>query len=157
VSTRNLELTQQAFEAINRRDLDWLIAHCDPGVEMHMRGVAGEPVRYVGPAGVREYFRDIAEIWESVEFVPEEIRDLGDSVRDPEAEVPREGERGRRRGQDLRAPTGCATALLSSCGPTAMSPRGSPRPAWISRSELALDLVDEVEVELEEPAQEGDH
>jgi ketosteroid isomerase-like protein len=23
---------------LNRRDLDWLVAHCDPGVEMHMRG-----------------------------------------------------------------------------------------------------------------------
>jgi len=49
-----------AFEAINRRDLDWLVAHCDPGVEMHIRGVAGEPVRYVGAAGIRDYLRDIA-------------------------------------------------------------------------------------------------
>jgi hypothetical protein len=60
VSTRNLELTHQAFEAIHRRDLDWLVAYCDPGVEMHMRGVAGEPVGYVGAAGIREYLRDIA-------------------------------------------------------------------------------------------------
>jgi ketosteroid isomerase-like protein len=80
VPTPNTELTNQPFEAMNRRDLDWLTAHCDPGVEMHMHGVTGEPVLYVGPAGMREYFRDIAEIWESVEFVPEQIRDLGDGV-----------------------------------------------------------------------------
>ena len=38
----------------------------------------GEPAPYVSAAGVRDYFRDLAEIWESVEFVPEDIRDLGD-------------------------------------------------------------------------------
>lgn len=63
MSTPIVELTHRAFEAMNRRDLDWLVAHCDPGVEMHMRGVAGEPVLYVGAAGIRDYLRDIAEIW----------------------------------------------------------------------------------------------
>ena len=79
MSTPIVELTHGAFEAMNHRDLDWLVAHCDPGVEMHMRGVAGEPVLYVGAAGIRDYFRDIAEIWETVEFVPEDVRDLGDT------------------------------------------------------------------------------
>jgi ketosteroid isomerase-like protein len=107
VSTRNVELTNEAFDAMNHRDLDWLIAHCDPGVEMHMRGVAGEPVRYVGPAGVREYFRDIAEIWESVEFVPEEIRDLGDNV----FVILRQRFRGRGSGVDVEGRLACTHRL----------------------------------------------
>jgi ketosteroid isomerase-like protein len=41
VPTPNEELVHQAFEALNRRDVDWLIAHCAPGVEMHMHGGDG--------------------------------------------------------------------------------------------------------------------
>jgi ketosteroid isomerase-like protein len=80
VSTPNVELAYEAIGAMNRRDLDWLIAHSDPGVEMHMHGVAGEPVQYVGAAGIRDYFRDMGEIWELMEFSLEEVRDLGDRV-----------------------------------------------------------------------------
>jgi ketosteroid isomerase-like protein len=76
--TPNVELTRAAYLALNRGDVDWLVEHSDPRVEMHFRGVAGEPVVYVGSAGVREYFRDAAEIWDSVEYLPEDIRDLGD-------------------------------------------------------------------------------
>lgn len=107
VSTRNVELTDQAFEAMNRRDVEWLTAHCDPDVEMHMRGVADEPVLYVGAEGMREYFRDIAEIWESVEFVPEEIRDLGDSV----FVILRQRFRGRGSGLDVEGRLACTYRL----------------------------------------------
>lgn len=78
VSTANVELTRQAYLAMNRGDVDWLIEHSDPGLEMHFLGVAGEPVLYVGASGIRDYFRDIAEIWDSVEYMPEKVRDLGD-------------------------------------------------------------------------------
>jgi ketosteroid isomerase-like protein len=107
VSTRNVELTNQAFEAMNRRDLDWLTAHCDPSVEMHMHGVTGEPVLYVGAEGMRDYFRDIAEIWESVEFVPEEIRDLGDRI----FVILRQRFRGRGSGVDVEGRLACTYRL----------------------------------------------
>jgi ketosteroid isomerase-like protein len=77
-STPTVDLTRAAYMALNRGDVEWLIQHCAPGVEMHFRGVAGEPVLYVGASGVREYFRDIARVWDSVEYTPEQIRDLGD-------------------------------------------------------------------------------
>lgn len=107
VSTPNVELVHQAFDALNRRDLDWLISHCDPDVEMHMRGVAGEPVLYVGAAGMREYFRDIGEIWESVEFVLEDVRDLGDSV----LVIFRQRFRGRGSGVDVEGRSACTFRL----------------------------------------------
>ena len=76
----NIELTRDAYDAINRRDVEWLIARVDPDVEMHMFGIAGVPVVYRGAAGIREYFRDMDELWASYEATPEEIRDLGDRV-----------------------------------------------------------------------------
>jgi ketosteroid isomerase-like protein len=63
---------------MNRGDIDWLVEHSDPGLEMHFIGVAGEPVLYVGASGIREYFRDVGEIWDAIEYLPREIRDLGD-------------------------------------------------------------------------------
>jgi ketosteroid isomerase-like protein len=80
VATPNVELANEAIGAMNRGDVDWLIAHSDPEVELHMYGVAGAPVLYVGAAGIRDYFRDMAEIWELLEFSLEDIRDLGDRV-----------------------------------------------------------------------------
>jgi ketosteroid isomerase-like protein len=80
MASDNAELTRAAFAAMNRGDVEWLIEHSEPDIEMHMRGVAGEPVRYTGASGIREYFRDMAEIWDSVTYVADEIRDLGDRV-----------------------------------------------------------------------------
>jgi ketosteroid isomerase-like protein len=53
-----------------------LIEHCTPDVEIRGRGVAGEPVLYTGAAGIREYFRDMAESWRSIEVVPEHLREI---------------------------------------------------------------------------------
>jgi ketosteroid isomerase-like protein len=71
---------RDAFEAVNRGDVEWLIEHSAPDVEIRGRGVAGEPVLYTGAAGIREYFRDMAESWQSIEVVPEDIREIGDRV-----------------------------------------------------------------------------
>lgn len=92
---------------MNRRDLDWLIAHSDPGIELHMHGVAGEPVLYMGASGIRDYFRDMAEIWESVEFVPEDIRDLGDRI----FVIVRQRFRGRGSGIDVESRVGSVCRL----------------------------------------------
>ncbi|HEX6653788.1 MAG TPA: hypothetical protein VF072_13665 [Thermoleophilaceae bacterium] len=78
MSTQNVELTRAAYLAMNRGDIDWLVEHSDPGLEMHFIGVAGEPVLYAGASGIREYFRDLGEIWDSIEYMPQDIRDLGD-------------------------------------------------------------------------------
>jgi ketosteroid isomerase-like protein len=80
VSTPNADMVGEACAAINRRDAHWLSEHSHPDVELRMTGVAGEPVLYTGAAGIREWVRDLAEIWESMEVIPEEIRDLGDRV-----------------------------------------------------------------------------
>lgn len=76
----NTELTREAYDAINRRDVEWLVSHSHPEVEMHMHGVAGVPVVYRGASGIQEYFRDVDALWDRTESIPEDIRDLGDRV-----------------------------------------------------------------------------
>ena len=80
VSTRNVELVREALEAQNRGDIEWLIDHSAPDIEIRGPGVAGEPVLYTGAAGIREYFRDMAESWQSFEAIPVDVRELGDRV-----------------------------------------------------------------------------
>ena len=57
----------------------------------------------MGAAGVRDYFPDTTEIWESVEFELEDIRDLGARV----FVVFRQRFRGRGSGVDVEARTAC--------------------------------------------------
>jgi ketosteroid isomerase-like protein len=71
---------RKAFDAVNRRDAEWLIEHSAADIEMRGTGVAGEPVLYIGAAGIRGFFHDIAESWQSLQFVPEEIQERGDRV-----------------------------------------------------------------------------
>lgn len=47
---------------------------------MHLIGVGGEPVYYAGASGIREFFRDVAQSWESFRFEATDLRDLGDRV-----------------------------------------------------------------------------
>ena len=43
-----------------------------------MEGVAGAPVRYSGHDGIREYFTDMAESWQSLAWDLDEIKVLDD-------------------------------------------------------------------------------
>ncbi len=80
MSHENVEIVRRAFAATGRGDAEALIALCNPGFEMHLVGVAGEPVYYAGASGIREFFRDMAESWDAFKFEPTDIRDLGDQV-----------------------------------------------------------------------------
>lgn len=57
-----------------------MIAASDPEFEMHLVGVGGGPVHYEGASGIRDFFRDVAESWESFRFEATDIRDLGGHV-----------------------------------------------------------------------------
>jgi ketosteroid isomerase-like protein len=81
MSEENVEVVRSAFAVvIIPGDPRGMIAACDPGFEMHLVAPGGGPARYAGPEGIREFFRDVAESWESFRFEATDIRDLGDSV-----------------------------------------------------------------------------
>jgi ketosteroid isomerase-like protein len=49
-------------EAINRGDVDAAVAVCDPEIEfLSVLAVSGK--RYIGHAGIREYFEDVGSHW----------------------------------------------------------------------------------------------
>lgn len=78
----NIELVRDAFEAFMRRDVDAALAMADPDVEFYgpTAGLAGHETPYRGHDGLRRYFDDVATIWEVLEVVPHEFREVGDEV-----------------------------------------------------------------------------
>jgi ketosteroid isomerase-like protein len=81
MSQENVELVRRAFGVVTiPGDPEAMVAASHTDFEMHLVGVAGEPVRYAGAGGIREFFRDVAQSWESFRFKSTDLRDLGDRV-----------------------------------------------------------------------------
>jgi ketosteroid isomerase-like protein len=81
MSAEDLKFICRAIEAFNQRDAEWVVAHSSPDIAWYpaiVGGVEVEPFR--GHDGVREFFRDLDEVWEQFELEPEELRDLGGHV-----------------------------------------------------------------------------
>jgi ketosteroid isomerase-like protein len=81
MAQQNVELVRGAFAVVTiPGDPEAMIAASHPDFEMHLVGVAGEPVHYAGASGIRGFFSDVAESWESFRFKATDLRDLGDRV-----------------------------------------------------------------------------
>jgi|SRR5436190_887388 len=81
MSEENVEIIRGAFAAVTiPGDPEGMVAASAPGFEMHLIGVTGEAVCYTGASGIREWFRDVAQSWESFRLEATDVRDLGDRV-----------------------------------------------------------------------------
>jgi ketosteroid isomerase-like protein len=82
VSERNVELHRRALRAFNARDVEALLAYCDPEIEFHSAVTA--PVSgglYHGHEGVRRWHRDFEEVWgDEVSVAPEAFFHLGEQT-----------------------------------------------------------------------------
>lgn len=82
VIATDIDVVKATFAAFAARDLDAVLAHADPDIEFWAvtgeRAGRGDPYR--GHAGLREYFRDVAEVWEELRLTPREFRAVGDLV-----------------------------------------------------------------------------
>ena len=81
MSQENVEIVHRAFaELVIPGDPEPMVAASHPHFEMELGGIGGGPARYFGASGIREFFRDVAESWESFRFEATDIRDLGERV-----------------------------------------------------------------------------
>jgi ketosteroid isomerase-like protein len=79
MSQENVELFWRAADAFNRRDLDAVLALCDPDIEfadflMEMEGGGS----FRGHEGVRSWWETYFTVFPDVSQEIEEVRDLGD-------------------------------------------------------------------------------
>jgi uncharacterized protein len=84
MSEENVEAVKRAIEAGNRRDVEALLEEVDPEAEWPHPGfhvaLGGEATVYRGHAGVRKVLQDLYELFEEVEVLVSEIRNLGDRI-----------------------------------------------------------------------------
>jgi ketosteroid isomerase-like protein len=79
MSRENVELYRQGIDALNHQDLDGVIAVLDPAVEWIAR-LAGVEGRVNGHDGVRSWWKDQYEAFETIQIDLQEVVDDGDWV-----------------------------------------------------------------------------
>jgi uncharacterized protein len=97
-----VDVAKRAVDAYNRRDVDGMFAELvTPDFEW-WPAVAGvyERGRYQGREGVERFVAAMSEVWEELQLIAEEFRDLGDRV----LVLGRQVGRGRGSGAQVEAP-----------------------------------------------------
>jgi ketosteroid isomerase-like protein len=79
MSQENVDLMREGIEAMNRRDIESVLRGMDPEVRFEHR-LAALQGNFVGLDGVRRWFMDLAEHFDSWRIYCTDIRDLGDRV-----------------------------------------------------------------------------
>jgi ketosteroid isomerase-like protein len=79
MSQENVDLMREAIEAVNRRDLEAVFRGMAPDIHFEHR-LAALQGSFVGIEGVRGWFADLVDIFESWWVDCEDMRDLGDRV-----------------------------------------------------------------------------
>jgi ketosteroid isomerase-like protein len=81
MSQRSVEVVRRSFDAIQRWDVDALLELYDPDIHFQpLTGTWVESGGYRGHAGVREYFEEVADVWEELRPHAEDFRTVGDDV-----------------------------------------------------------------------------
>jgi ketosteroid isomerase-like protein len=78
----NPDTVRAVFDAFNRRDIEAALAVVDEQVEFvaPTAEMANDGLPYIGHAGMRKYYADVAAVWKELEVTPTEIREVGDAV-----------------------------------------------------------------------------
>jgi ketosteroid isomerase-like protein len=79
VSQANVEVMRRAIEAWNRQDVPGTLQYVDPEIRFEHR-LADLQGRFEGVDGVRTFFEDIGDYFDTWEVDCRDIRDLGDRV-----------------------------------------------------------------------------
>ena len=83
MSQENVDAVRRFVDAYNRRDIEAMLEELDPEVEWHpaiLALVEGEATVYRGHEGMRQWVRDLDEVFDEIDVQYSEIRDRGDQV-----------------------------------------------------------------------------
>jgi ketosteroid isomerase-like protein len=82
VGRTDIEVVREVFVAFAARDIEAVLALVDSDVVFTAvtGGVVGRTEPYRGHEGLREYFRDVADVWDDLVLTPGEFRQVGAAV-----------------------------------------------------------------------------
>jgi ketosteroid isomerase-like protein len=78
----DVAVVKAVFAAFAERDLERVLELIDPEFEFTTvtSDYAGRTEPYRGTEGMREYFRDVALVWDDLRLNPREFREVGGSI-----------------------------------------------------------------------------
>jgi ketosteroid isomerase-like protein len=74
------EVVQKAHEALNAGDVETLVSLCDSAVRLDMSDRVLNPAVYDGHEGIRRFYAEVMEVWESFTWEPTELCEIGELV-----------------------------------------------------------------------------
>jgi ketosteroid isomerase-like protein len=82
VGRSDVDVVKAVFAAFAERDLERVLELCASEVEFIAvtSDYAGRTEPYRGHDGIRQYFRDVAEVWDELRLTPTDYRVVGDQV-----------------------------------------------------------------------------
>jgi ketosteroid isomerase-like protein len=82
VAGDDVAVVKAVFAAFAERDFERVLDLVDPDFEFTTvtSDYAGRTEPYRGHDGMREYFRDVALVWDDLRLTPREFREIGGSV-----------------------------------------------------------------------------
>ena len=75
MSEQNVAAVREGFAAFNARDVERLVALCDPDCEWLPFRAQLEGMTYRGHSGIRQFVRDMDDDWEDFRIEPMEFHD----------------------------------------------------------------------------------
>jgi ketosteroid isomerase-like protein len=82
VAGTDVMVVKAVFAAFAERDVERVLELIDPEVEFTAmtNDFAGRTEPYRGHDGIREYFRDVAQVWDDLRLTPRHYRQVGGNV-----------------------------------------------------------------------------
>jgi ketosteroid isomerase-like protein len=82
VAADDVSVVKAVFAAFAERDLERLIELIHPQLEFATvtSDYAGRTEPYRGHEGMREYFRDVSQVWDDLRLTPRVFQEVGDTV-----------------------------------------------------------------------------
>jgi ketosteroid isomerase-like protein len=75
-----LEIVRRAHRALNEGDVDDLVSICSPDFTLDMSDRVFNPAVYEGHEGIRRFYSEVTEVWESFTWEPVDIAELDDLI-----------------------------------------------------------------------------
>jgi ketosteroid isomerase-like protein len=82
VAGSDIDVVKAVFNAFAERDVEAVLAHADPEIVFSpvTADYAGRTEPYAGHDGIRQYFRDVAEVWDDLRLTPLDFRQVDQTI-----------------------------------------------------------------------------
>jgi ketosteroid isomerase-like protein len=82
VARSDIDVVKEVYAGFAARDMERVEAVLDPDAVFVALtgGIIGRTEPYRGHDGMREYFRDVARVWDELVLTPREFEEVGDAI-----------------------------------------------------------------------------